>query len=356
MRQSRILSFFRAKEAGLVAVILVLGLLLTVFGGTVQRKVRDPKTGAVVSMVETNKFLQRQNLDIIFKHSSWTAIMAVGATALIISGGIDLSIGSIYCLAAVTGAMFLRWLGPEGPYPSASAAWVVPLGIIVTLLMGSLCGLANGLMIVGLRVHPFIVTLGTMSVFRGIAFVTTRAQAITDYPPEFGHFFRHTVFDFTLVPIVMVLLVAAAGSVFLRHTVTGRYVYAVGGSETASLFSGISVGRIRVAVFTIAGLAGGIAAIICLGIYGSADSSTGRSYELDVIAAAVVGGASLSGGRGSAIGAVLGALVIQLISNGILILGIDQNYTEIIKGAVIILAVVLDQLGASLNRRRLLKT
>jgi len=354
MQHRRFLSVFRAKETGLLAVIFALGLLLAIFGGNVNRIVRDPDTGQVIQQVEVNKFLQPANLDSILKNSSWTAIMAVGATALIISGSIDLSIGSIYCLAAVSGGMFLRWLGPAGLHPDAAAAWVVPIGLMLTILTAALCGLANGLMVVGLRVHPFIITLGTMSIFRGIAFVTTRAQAVTDYPLALAHVFRHTVFEFTVVPIMMVALITGLGYVFLRHTVTGRYVYAVGGNETASLFSGVSVRRIKVIVFTIAGACGGVAAAICLGIYGSADSSTGRSYELDVIAAAVVGGASLSGGRGTALGAVLGALVIQLISNGIVILGIDQNYTEIIKGAVIILAVVFDRLSTSVNQRRLL--
>jgi ribose/xylose/arabinose/galactoside ABC-type transport system permease subunit len=356
MNQRRILDVLRVQELGLIAVIFALGLLLAAFGGTVTRTVRDPATGEVLHTVQVNKFLQRANIDIILKNSSWTAIMAVGATAVIIAAGIDLSIGAIYCLAAVSGAMFLRWLGPSGPHPDTSAIWVVPAGILMTMAVGTLCGLANGLMVVGLRVHPFIVTLGTMSIFRGIAFVATKAQAVTDYPPVFGRIFRHTLFDFTIVPILIVGLAVAAGYVFLRHTVSGRYVYAVGGSETASLFSGVRIGRIKVLVFAIAGLCGGIAAVICLGVYGSADSSTGRGYELDVIAAAVVGGASLSGGRGSALGAVLGALVIQLISNGIVILGIDQNYTEIIKGAVIILAVLFDRVSTTLNQRRLLST
>lgn len=336
-----------------MAVIVLLGLLLAAFGGSVSRKTRDPLTGAVTGQVEVNKFLQKANLDIILKNCSWTAVMAVGATILIISGGIDLSIGSIYCLAAVTGAMFLRWLGPGGDHAGAPEAWVVGAAILLTIAVGTLCGAANGLMVVLLRVHPFIVTLGTMSIFRGIAFVTTKAQAVTDYPAIFGRVFRHTAHDFTLMPIAIVAVVVALGYVFLRHMVWGRFVYAVGGNETASLFSGISVGRIKLLVFTIAGLTGGVAAVISLGVFGSADSSTGRGYELDVIAAAVVGGASLSGGRRTALGALLGAIVIQLIANGIVILEIDQNYTEIIKGAVIVLAVVLDRLSTSLGERRL---
>lgn len=353
MRGFSLTGMFRAKEAGLILVILALGTLLATFGGTVTQRVRDPETGRVTGQVQVNKFLQPMNIDIILKNSSWTAVMAVGATMLIISSGIDLSIGGIYCLAAVCGAMFLRWLGPSGNYPDASPLWVVPAAIAVTMLVGMLCGLTNGLMVVLLKVHPFIITLGTMSIFRGIAFVSTQAQAVTDYPEVFGQMFRHTVGDFTLVPIAIVVLVGLAGYVFLQHTVSGRSTYAVGGNETASMYSGIRVSRVKVLVFALAGLAGGIAAVITLGTFGSADSSTGRGYELDVIAAAVVGGASLSGGRGTALGAVLGAIVIQLIANGIVILEIDQNYTEIIKGAVIILAVVLDRISVTMNERRL---
>lgn len=356
MQANKFLRLLRAKETGLIAVILLLSVLLATIPKRGERRVRDPATGRVIGEVTFNKFLQAANLDNVLKYCSWTAIMAVGATALIISGGIDLSIGAIYCLAAVTGAMFLRWLGPTGDHPAAAMWWVVPAGILLTVLVGTACGLANGMMVVGMRVHPFIITLGTMSILRGIAFVSTKAQAVTDYPPLMGDIFRHTVKDFTIVPILIVVVVAIAGYVFLRHTVSGRYVYAIGGNETASEFSGIRVARIKVLVFTLAGLAGGIAAVITLGVFGSADSTTGRGYELDVIAAAVVGGASLSGGRGTALGAVLGAIVIQLITNGTVILQIDQNYTEIIKGAVIIIAVLLDRLSTSLGQRRLLKT
>jgi len=341
----------RAKETGLFVVIVALGIFLAAFGGTVPQKIRDPQTGRVTGQIEVNKFLQRINIDSVLKNSSWTAVMAVGATILIIAGGIDLSIGSIYCLAAVTGGMLLRALGSTGT--NAPIAWAIPAGIVLTILIGAACGLVNGLMVVLLRVHPFIITLGTMSIFRGIAFVTTRAQAVTDYPSAFGELCRHTIGDFTLAPLLVVAVVVAGGYVFLQHMVAGRSAYAIGGNETAALYSGIPVARIKLIVFTLAGLAGGIAAVITLGIFGSADSSTGRGYELDVIAAAVVGGASLSGGKGTALGAMLGAVVIALIGNGIVILEIDQNYTEIIKGAVIILAVLLDRLSTALSQRRL---
>jgi len=346
--------FLRAKEVGLVAVIVILGAILAWRGGTVTIKQRDPQTRRVIGQVEVNKFLQPANIDHILKNCSWTAVMAVGATILIISGGIDLSVGAIYCLAAVSGAMLLRAFGPTGSHPATPLAVSIGVGILLTLAVGAACGLANGLMVVLLRVHPFIITLGTMSIFRGFAFVTTRAQAVTDYPPQLGEFFRRTIGDITPLPIAVVAVSVFTGYVLLRHTVLGRSIYAIGGNETASLFSGLRVGRIKVIVFTLAGLTAGVAAVITLGVFGSADSSTGKGYELDVIAAAVVGGASLSGGRGTALGAVLGAIVIQLIANGIVILEIDQNYTEIIKGAVIILAVVLDRFSTSLSERRLM--
>lgn len=350
----RISKVFAAQEFGLVAVIIALCILLSALGGTVQKRQRNPQTGEV-TQVEVNKFFQHANIDNVLKYCSWTAVMAVGATILIIAGGIDLSIGAIYCLAAVSGALFLRAFGETGPFAGGSPGVVTAAGIALTVVVGGLCGAANGLLVVLLRVHPFIITLGTMLIFRGIAFVTTKAQAITDFPAEFGTVFRGTCFEITYFPLVLMLGVVATGYVFLRFTVVGRKNYAIGGNEVAARFSGVHVGRAKMLAYTLCGLTGGIAAVIALGVFGSADSSTGRGYELDVIAAAVVGGASLTGGRGTAIGALLGTLVIQLITNGILVLEIDMNYSEIIKGVVIIVAVVLDRVSASLNERRLLR-
>ena len=358
-----------AKETGLLVVIALLALLLTWQGGTVTHKVRDAD-GRVTGEVTVNKFLQPANIDGILKNSSWIAVMAIGATVLIISGGIDLSIGSIYCLAAVTGGLFLNWLGPAGKHTGASPTWVIPCGILITMLVGATAGAANGAMVVLLRVHPFIITLGTMSIFRGISFAATEAHSITDYPTGLGETFRRPIGEysfmpdfisarlgeFTLVPIVIVLIVTAAGYFFLSHLVPGREAYAIGGNETASRFSGIRIGRIKLLVYMLAGLCGGIAAVISLGVFGAADSSSGTGYELDVIAAAVVGGASLSGGRGTAFGALLGAIVIQLISNSIVILDIKSNYETIIKGSVIIVAVVLDRLTVRLGQGRAIST
>jgi ribose/xylose/arabinose/galactoside ABC-type transport system permease subunit len=342
----------RSQESGLIAVILVLGALLTWLGGSVQIKERDPQTGRVIGVVEVNKFLQPANLDIVLKNCSWIAIMAVGATILIISGGIDLSVGAAYCLAAVCGALVFRSFGPEGA-GAGSPGLGVALGVLTCLGVGLSCGLVNGALVVGLKVHPFIITLGTMSVFRGLAFLCTSGQTVTGFTPGFGQAMRATWADFTIWPIAILMLVVVIGHVFLTRMIVGRELFAIGGNETAARYAGVRVGPVRVLAFVLAGAAAGIAAVVTLGVFGAADSSTGPGYELDVIAAAVVGGASLSGGRGTALGALLGAIVIQLIANGMVILGIDQNYTRIIQGAVIIAAVVLDRLTLRFGARQM---
>jgi ribose transport system permease protein len=341
------------KEAGLLGVLLALGLVLSIFCGSLEVPNRD--TGGVTTM---NKFLRADNLDNLAKNTSFFAIMAVGATFVIITGGIDLSVGSMYCLAAVCGAMFLNYFGPRGPGAGASPFWVVPGAILICLGTGTLCGLLNGIGVVFLRVHPFVITLGTMAIYRGIAFVMTKAQAFTHFPMQFTDgLIRHEInwHGATLYPVPLAIMigVTALAGWYLKHAVTGRHIFAVGGNEQASLFSGLPVNRVKVKVYAFSGLTAGIAAMIMLGYYGSASSDAGKGYELDVIAAAVVGGASLTGGRGTALGALLGALIIQMINNGIVILNIDQNYSQIIIGAVIVLAVLLDRINSALRENRM---
>jgi ribose transport system permease protein len=216
--------------------------------------------------------------------------------------------------------------------------------------------LLNGGMIVALKVHPFIITLGTMAIFRGIAFVITKGQSIGGFPPAFRELVRWEIGQgLSLVPLVVMVLVAVVGGLYLARQAAGRRVYAIGGNELASRYSGIGVERVKLSVYLFSGLTAGIAALLSLGYYGGATSGDGQGYELNVIAAAVVGGASLSGGKGSALGALLGALIIQMISSGIVILGIDQNYSQIIIGAVVVLAVVLDQVNNWLSKKRLVK-
>lgn len=348
---------WRLQESGLILVIFLLGALLTLFGGRVQMlELRRNAAGETERvMVEKNKFLNSRTLIQLAKDTSFVAIMAIGATFIIICGGIDLSVGAIYALASVMGAMVLHRAGPEVGADGGSAGAGVLFGVFACVGIATVCGLANGLMIVALGVHPFIITLGTMAVFRGIAFVVTDGQSVGGFPQGFRDLVRWELADgLAVVPLAVMVLIAVAGGIYLSRLAAGRRIYAVGGNEVASRYSGIRTGRVKLSVYIISGLTAGIAALLALGYYGSASSSDGSGYELNVIAAAVVGGASLSGGKGSAAGALLGALILQMINTGIVILGINQNYSQIIIGLVVIAAVILDQFNNWLAKQRLL--
>lgn len=329
-----------SQQTGLALIILALGAVLTFFAGTHDDRV----TG-----VSVNNFLNSHTLIQTATDASFFAVMAVGATIVIISGGIDLSVGSIYALAGVTMAMVLRSSGGGG------GAGSIVLGLVVCVGVGLLCGLLNGLLVVFLRVHPFIITLGTMWILRGIAFVSSKAESIL--VPES----LTTVAKASLglgaslypVPMLTMLVVAIIGAVYLTQTVMGRHVFAFGGNPEASRFSGLRLDRIQISVYVISGLCAGLAAFMGASFYGSASCADATGYELYVIASAVVGGASLSGGKGSAISAMLGAVLIVLIRQSIRTLRFDQNYEWIIVGCAIIIAVVLDQGSAQLNARRL---
>jgi ribose/xylose/arabinose/galactoside ABC-type transport system permease subunit len=355
-------NFSKFPEGGLILVIIALGLLLAIFGGSVQlpkfettpdgKRTRTFETNAsgqkVPAFVTVNKFFNPATLVQIAKDTSFFAIMAIGMTVVIITGGIDLSVGAIYALASVCGALILSPYGPSG------GAGATVLGILVTIGVGTFLGFLNGAMITGFKVHPFIITLGTMAIYRGIAFVQTNGQSIGGFPEAFRAFVRQEVNGLTLIPLIVMIIVVIVGGIFLSQLSIGRNIYAVGGNEIASRYSGIRVGLVKLLAYTLSGLAAGIAAVLSLGYYGAGASGDGQGYELNVIAATVVGGASLVGGKGTALGALLGAIILQMISNGLVILNIPQNYSQIVIGAVVIAAVLLDQLNAALAKRRLL--
>ena len=354
----------RMQETGLLVVIGILGLVLTFAAEPITVR------GQLV-----NNFFRLDNLiPNVATPMSWMAIMALGVTFVIVAGGIDISVGSIFGLSALGAVAVLQTL-PE----NASAWGVLPLAVIVPLGIGLLCGLVNGALVVGLRMHPFIVTLGTLSIFRGIALISVPSKSLPSgdksLPLAFTTNFmswqlplgRGEVPSLLLQPVPMILMVVcvAAAWIFLAHTVAGREIYALGGNEEAARFSGLPVGRIKLRVYALSGLAAGIAALVSTGYFGSANTATGEGYELAVIAAAVVGGASLSGGRGSALGAVLGALIIKLIENGIYILktielgpitlSLSKEYTKIIIGIAIIVAVAVDRFSEYLRSKKLTK-
>jgi len=323
----------------------------------------DRSSQTLRRQARVNKFLDLSNLVLLAKDASFIAVMAVGMTAIIILGGIDLSVGSIYAFAALLGALTLRYLQANALGVAADnsvaticgVAWyvAVPVALLVCCSVGAACGAISGTMVVGLRVHPFIITLGMMAVLRGIVFITTKGQAVLGVPNSFvDGFFKAEILGVNPVPVFIMLVVAVAGFIVLTRTVLGRRIYAIGGNEIAAKYAGIPVGKVKIIVFTLSGLLVGLSACMSLGYFGSASPEAGKGYELDVIAAAVIGGASLSGGRGTALGAVLGAILIQMIRNAMLILDIDTNYTEIVMGAAIVAAVVLDQAKTRLTARK----
>lgn len=333
------------QEAGLVGVIVALGVILTIFGG-----IYAPPGAA-------NSFFNSYNLlNGVATPMAIFAIMAVGATVVIVSGGIDISVGSIFALSAVAAAWAARV--PQDAI-DASAWRVLPIAIGVPLAVGLVCGLINGLLIVGLRIHPFIVTLGTLGVFRGLVNVLPPTKALPGMgwaiPSAFtSGFMSHDYgMGLRLTPMLIMAAVVILGWIFLGAMTPGRALYAIGGNEEAARFAGIRVNTIKLLAYALSGLSAGIAGMVSVGRFESATTNTGEGYELTVIAAAVVGGASLAGGRGSAIGALLGALVIRLIEDGIFIVRLDQEYSRIIIGAAIILAVAIDRLGEYARQRRM---
>jgi ribose/xylose/arabinose/galactoside ABC-type transport system permease subunit len=305
----------------------------------------DRRTG-----LEVNNFWNANTIVQTLTDASFFAIMAVGATMVIISGGIDLSVGSIYALSGVSMALFLRAV-PTGSVTTAILGFVVAVGV------GLLCGILNGVLVVGLRVHPFIVTLGTMWILRGVAFVATKAESIT-VPSSLTALTKASLgLHGGLYPVPMLCMIAVTviGIVYLTRTVMGRHIFAFGGNLEASRFAGLRLSRIQIGVFAVSGLTAGFAAFLGASFYGSTSSADAQGYELYVIASAVVGGASLIGGRGSALGAMFGAILIVLIRQSIRTLHFDQNYEWIIIGCAIIIAVVVDQWSARMSAARLSK-
>jgi ribose/xylose/arabinose/galactoside ABC-type transport system permease subunit len=302
-----------------------------------------------------NKFLNPGNLvDNLAEPMSYYAIMAVGMTCVVVTGGIDLSVGAVMAMSALGAA----WELPRLYRPDAPGWQVIPVALAITMGIGLICGLINGLLVVGMEMHPFIVTLGTLSIYRGIDIYlppqATLPLSNLVIPASFGDHFikwRMAVGSVTPTPLIVTLVVVLIGWFFLSKTIAGRETYAVGGNEEAARFSGLRTGVVKLRVYVISGMLAGVAGMVTLGYYQSVSSVTADGYELMVVAAAVVGGASLMGGRGSAVGALLGALIIALIEDGITLFA-DSKTEKIIVGVLIIVAVAIDGWTQKLRVRR----
>lgn len=333
-------SVLKSQQLGLIVVLAILGALLATAAGSHVNALTGERM---------NNFLNEYTLIQMATDASSFAIMGVGATIVIVAGGIDLSVGAVYALSGVGMALALR---AAGPLPGWEA---VALGLAVCIGISLACGVLNAVMVIGLRVHPFIITLGTMWILRGLAFVVSHAESIL-VPTALTNVAKARLglgAELYPVPLLSMVAVMVLGQLYLSRTVAGRHVFAIGGNEQAARYSGLSLDRIKLGVYALSGLSAGIAAFLGASFYGSATSSDANGYELYVIAAAVVGGASLLGGKGSAVSATLGAILIVTFRQAIRTLHWDQNYEWIIIGTAMILAVVLDQSSTRLVARRL---
>ncbi|MHB8971214.1 MAG: ABC transporter permease [Pirellulaceae bacterium] len=284
----------------------------------------------VLSICEPS-FLTAHNLTNVMRQTSVIGIMAVGMTFVILTAGIDLSVGSILALTGVVCAS----LEHRGlPIVAVVAA---------TLVLGAVIGTVNGVVTTQGKVTPFVVTLGTMSVARGLSHIYTNGQPISGFGTSFRFLGSGEVFNIP-VPIILCAVSVLIAAVILRHTVLGRYTYAIGGNEEAARLSGIRVDFYKTSAYAICGLTSALGAIVLTSRLNAAESIAGMGYELDVIASVVIGGTSLQGGRGSVWGTLLGALLIGTINNGMNLLMISSYYQLVVKGVIIVAAVLLDRL------------
>ncbi len=277
----------------------------------------------------TPHFLTVSNLLNVAQQTSINAVIAVGLTFVIISGGIDLSVGSLVAFSGVVTASLLQRAVP------------VPLALLAGLMTGLACGLVNGLLITFGRLPPFIATLGIMSVARGGSLLYTDGRPVSGFGEEFRWIATGEILRVP-VPVVIMIVVYVIAHFVLRRTPFGRYLFAMGGNEEAALLSGVRVRLHKTLVYGVCGLLSALAAVMLTARLNSAQPIAGINYELDAIAATVIGGTSLLGGQGSVVGTLIGALIMGVLRNGLNLLGVSSFIQQVVIGAVIILAVLLD--------------
>ena len=285
----------------------------------------------VVFALSSNVFLSLRNALNVVDQVTTLGILALGMTGVIIIGGIDLSVGSILALSI----MVLGWLPQDYGIPF----W---LGLVLCIVAGGACGLVNGLLVTRARLPAFIATLTMMSVARGLANITTDGQQIVGYPDWFTGLATERHLGVLSATVGLFVALSVAGWIFLRYRTTGRNLYAIGGSVEVARLAGIKVAKLTVAVYVASGLLAGVAAAVMAARLDSSQPSAGLGYELDAIAAVVIGGASLSGGIGSIAGTVVGVFIIGVLHNGLNLLGISPFIQQVVIGCVIAVAVTFD--------------
>ncbi|MGQ0392635.1 ABC transporter permease [Raoultella ornithinolytica] len=278
-------------------------------------------------------FFTIPNLLNILQQSSINALIALGMTLVIISGGIDLSVGPTAALSAVLGATMMV------------AGVPVPLAILATLGIGAICGVFSGSLVAYAGLQPFIVTLGGLSLFRAVALIYTGGNPVFGIPTEFRSLINSEIFGIP-TPIVIVAVIALVLWTVMNKTPLGEYILAVGGNEEAARVAGVPVKRTKVTVFVISGTLASLASLaslILIGRLGAAEPTIGNLWELDAIAAAAIGGASLMGGKGSVVGTIIGAIILGALRNGLTLLNIQAFYQLLATGLIIIIAMLIDR-------------
>jgi inositol transport system permease protein len=285
----------------------------------------------------TSRFLTPTNISVILNQVSVNAILAFGVTFVIIAGGIDLSLGSLVAVCGVVVAL----LSQNNEY----ALW---LAIFGTLLAGIALGALNGIIVVLTKVPPFIVTLGTMTIGRGVALILSKGRPISDLNESLNFLGNGDLLGVP-IPIIFLVLSFATCHVLLTKTIFGRYVKAIGGNEMASFVAGVRVNRIKLYVYMISGLFAALAGILLTARINTGQPNAGMGFELDAIAAVIIGGTSTRGGKGTITGTLLGVLFIGVINNGLDLINVSAYWQQVIMGGIIILAVVLDGLYQKLK-------
>jgi ribose transport system permease protein len=286
----------------------------------------------IVFSVTSDVFLSPRNFLNIIDQITVLGILALGMTGVIIIGGIDLSVGSILAVSC----MVFGWLPQDYGIP-------YPLAAVIALLAGGACGLVNGLLITRAKLPPFIATLTVMSVGRGLANLTTGGEQVVGFPDWFTQLATIRHLGFLSATVAMFVLLALAGWVFLRYRATGRSLYAIGGNGEVARLAGIKVRPLTVWVYVASGVLAGLAGLVLSARLDSSQPSAGLGYELDAIAAVVIGGASLSGGIGGIGGTVVGVLIIGVLHNGLNLVGVSPFIQQVIIGCVIAAAVTIDK-------------
>ncbi len=284
----------------------------------------------VVITIVSPAFMTLSNITNIFTQVSTNAIIAIGMTFVILTGGIDLSVGSTVAISGALAASILKSTNN------------IPLAILVAAITGIVIGLINGILISKGKLQAFIVTLATMTIFRGATLVFTNGTPISKLSETFVKIGNGKI-GFIPIPVIITIVILIISIYLLTQTIFGRYLYALGGNEDSAKLSGINTNKIKTLVYVISGFASSIAGIIITSRIGSASPNAGTSFELDAIAAVVIGGTSLSGGEGKITGTIIGALIIGVLNNGLNLMNVSPFYQSIVKGLVILIAVLLDK-------------